>query len=64
MENRKETTEPIVTTCGGLLEHPEKYPRAQFEGKWVYFCTQACLDAFKQNPSAFMRGEIPHPMES
>jgi YHS domain-containing protein len=49
------------TACGGTLQDPSLYPCAMFNGEKVYFCNEACLKAFKENPAAFMTGEIEHP---
>ena len=49
------------TACGGKLKDPTKYPSAEYRGERVYFCTQACLEAFLLNPEPFMAGEIEHP---
>ncbi len=51
------------TTCGGVIKDPSKYPSAEYRGEQVYFCTRACLRVFKQNPDAFMAGEVEHPTE-
>lgn len=55
---------PIVkTVCGGTLTDPSKYPSAMFNGERVYFCVEACLEAFLSDPEKFMAGEIEHPTE-
>jgi YHS domain-containing protein len=51
------------TACGGKLNDPTKYPRAMYRGEWVYFCTQACLRIFEQDPDPFMAGEVEHPID-
>ena len=51
----------FITACGGKLKDPTKYPSAEYRGEWVYFCTQACFEAFLSNPDPFMAGEIEHP---
>ena len=54
--------EPVIlSACGGKLTDPEKYPSADYQGKRVYFCTRACLQAFEGNPDGFMNGEVEHP---
>ncbi len=63
--NEKQPRQPTgaaVTACGGILRDPENYPRAEYRGEQVYFCTRACLRAFEQSPDAFMAGEIEHPV--
>ena len=52
----------FITACGGKLKDPTKYPSAGYRGERVYFCTQACLEAFLLNPDPFMAGEIEHPV--
>lgn len=55
---------PITeTACGGALPDPSGYPSAVFKGVLVYFCNNACMQAFIQAPEAFMAGEIEHPLE-
>jgi YHS domain-containing protein len=54
---------PAQTACGGALNDAEGYPSAVYRGKRIYFCTQACLGAFEQNPDPFMAGEIEHPSD-
>ncbi len=49
------------TICGGTLKDTEGYPSAIYRGERIYFCTQACLRAFEQEPDRFMNGEIAHP---
>ena len=51
----------FIIACGGKLKDPTKYPSIEYRGERVYFCTQACLDAFQLNPDPFMAGEIEHP---
>ena len=44
-----------VTACGrGIPGDPAYYPRALHEGQVLYFCTQACLDAFRRDPQRFL----------
>ena len=59
-----ETTTPeFKTACGGGIKDPSKYPSAEYRGERVYFCTQACLRTFEQDPDRFMAGEIEHPID-
>lgn len=51
------------TACGGVIKNPSLYPSAEYQGKQVYFCTAACLRAFKAAPDSFMAGEIEHPLD-
>lgn len=51
------------TQCGGIIQDPENYPKAEYKGETVYFCTLGCLKAFESDPDRFMAGEIEHPHE-
>lgn len=51
----------LLTVCGGKMKNPQDFPSAIFRGERVYFCTQACLEAFESAPERFMAGEIEHP---
>jgi YHS domain-containing protein len=53
----------VKSACGGVLTDPSKYPSAEFNGEIVYFCANACLQAFLRAPEKFMAGEIEHPLE-
>ena len=53
--------EAHVTACGGKMKDPSKYPTAAYKGQTIYFCTEACLQAFYTDPDGFMAGEIEHP---
>jgi YHS domain-containing protein len=32
---------------------PAYFPRAEYRGKTIYFCTESCLDAFLADPERF-----------
>lgn len=49
------------TACGGTLKDPKNYPSAEFNGELVYFCIKACLHVFREDPDAFMAGDVEHP---
>jgi len=51
------------TACGGTIKDPMKYSSAEYHGETIYFCTRACLQVFKEDPDAFMAGEVEHPTE-
>ena len=53
----------FITACGGKVKDPSKYPSAEYHGKTIYFCTQACLNVFLLSPDPFMDGEIEHPLD-
>lgn len=56
--------QPIAkTVCGGKIKNTADFPSAIYEGKQIYFCTRACLRVFEENPSAFIEGEIEHPLD-
>jgi YHS domain-containing protein len=57
-------SEAPVTACGGKIQGDNRYPWADYQGRRVYFCTQACLRAFESAPDAFMAGEIEHPTDA
>lgn len=59
----QKNTPQAETVCGGKLKNPEKYPSALYRGEIVYFCTEACLHAFEQDPDRFIAGEIEHPLD-
>ena len=66
--DQNQTNQPIeepkfITACGGKVKDPSKYPSAEYHGKTIYFCTQACLDVFLLSPDPFMAGEIEHPLD-
>ncbi|MCL4273118.1 MAG: hypothetical protein KJZ77_04545 [Anaerolineales bacterium] len=52
----------FLTACGGQIKDPSMYPSAEHRGEIVFFCTQACLDAFLLDPDPFMAGEVEHPV--
>jgi YHS domain-containing protein len=57
-------TQPAETACGGTLKNTDGYPSATYRGERIYFCTQACLNVFEQNPDEFMAGKIAHPLDA
>jgi YHS domain-containing protein len=58
------TAPPAKTACGGTLKRTDGYPSAMYGSELIYFCTQACLRIFEQNPCDFMAGKIEHPLEA
>jgi YHS domain-containing protein len=64
-ENVKMMKKPVVpiieTACGGIIIDPSKYPTAEYKGKTIYFCNEACLQAFLTDPDGFVAGEVEHP---
>jgi YHS domain-containing protein len=62
MPSELKVEQPLArTACGGTLHNPSAYPNAMFNGELIYFCNEACLNTFTENPTAFMAGEIEHP---
>jgi len=51
------------TACGGRIQEPERYPSAVFRGQKIFFCNEACRQAFESDPERFMAGDIEHPLE-
>jgi len=49
------------TACGGTIKDQTIYPSVDYHGGIIYFCTHACLRVFKEDPDAFMTGEVEHP---
>jgi YHS domain-containing protein len=46
----------FVTACGRLLTGDARYsPQAVYRGKTIHFCTEACLDAFREDPQGFLK---------
>ena len=58
-----DTSPRYKTACGGFIKDPARYPSAEFHGEKVFFCRQACLLVFLENPEPFMAGKIAHPLE-
>ena len=45
---------PINLLCGRPMSgDPAYYPRAEYRGHLIYFCTESCLGAFNADPDAF-----------
>jgi len=64
-ESKSENSEKqiVITACGGKLKDPANYPSADYRSDTIYFCTHACLRAFKKDPDSFMAGDVEHPTE-
>jgi len=63
MDQQQSSRELSKSACGGILKDPSKYPSAKYRDEIVYFCTRACLRVFKDDPDAFMLGDVEHPTE-
>jgi YHS domain-containing protein len=55
--------EPAKTACGGTIKSTDAWPSATYNGRKIYFCLQACLRVFQQNPDEFLAGGIEHPVD-
>jgi YHS domain-containing protein len=57
--DRKKSTAELtrfVTLCGHIVHaDPAYFPRAEYRGKTIYFCTESCLDAFLADPDVFYK---------
>jgi YHS domain-containing protein len=49
------TTQQFTTLCGRTLRNtdPQYFPSAQYHGRVIYLCTEACLGAFLTDPKKF-----------
>jgi YHS domain-containing protein len=46
--------ERFHTICKRVITaDPAYFPRAEYRGKVIYLCTEACLDAFLADPERF-----------
>lgn len=45
----------FVTLCGRIFHNtdPQYFPRAEYRGRTIYFCTESCLGAFRSDPKRF-----------
>jgi YHS domain-containing protein len=47
-------TQRFHTVCKRVFKaDPAYFPRAEYQGKLVYFCTDSCLNAFLADPERF-----------
>ncbi len=43
-----------LLVCGRRMTVPaENYPRAEYRGQTIYFCTEFCLEHFLRDPERF-----------
>jgi YHS domain-containing protein len=47
----------FVALCGRIFNNtdPRYFPRTEFRGRTIYFCTDSCLGAFQADPERFYR---------
>ena len=47
-------TDPV---CGMTTENPDNYIGYDYEGKTYYFCSEQCLEKFKDDPEKYLKAE-------
>ncbi|MBI1792798.1 MAG: hypothetical protein HYR70_01230 [Chloroflexi bacterium] len=54
---RKTRHQRFVTLCGRIFNDtdPRYFPRAEYRGRTIYLCTEACLNAFLADPDVFYK---------
>ena len=53
IENKRERP-AFITLCGrAFYSDPQWYPRSEYHGRTIYFCTTVCMDAFNADPDRF-----------
>jgi YHS domain-containing protein len=47
----------FVALCGRMFHDTDSayFPRAQYRGRTIYFCTESCLGAFLADPDIFYK---------
>lgn len=47
----------FATLCGRIFHDtdPQYFPQAQYHGRTIYLCTDACLGAFLADPEIFYK---------
>jgi len=54
----------FVTLCGRKFFADVKYfPKAEFKGRTIIFCTDTCLNAFKADPDIFYKSHRNKPYD-
>jgi len=49
-----QTLERFHTLCKRVITaDPAYFPRAEYRGKLIYFCTESCFNAFLADPESF-----------
>jgi YHS domain-containing protein len=56
-QDGKQTTTRFVALCGRIFHDtdPAYFPRAEYRGRTIYFCTETCLGAFSADPEIFYK---------
>jgi YHS domain-containing protein len=57
MESKPDKPRKFVTLCGRIFKDtdPQYFPRAQYHGRTIFLCTDACLGAFLADPDLFYK---------
>ena len=57
VREKKEKPKKFVTLCGRIFINtdPQYFPRAQYRGRTILFCTDSCLGAFLADPDLFYK---------
>ena len=57
LRKQKPRQRQFVTLCGRILRDtdPAYFPRAEYRGRTILFCTEACLGAFLADPDVFYK---------
>ncbi len=47
----------FTALCGRIFANtdPQYFPRAEYRGRTIYFCTDSCLGAFLADPERFYK---------
>ncbi len=63
MQTSLDSNPSFETLCRRLITgDPVYHPQAEYRGQTIYFCTEACLHAFQDDPERFL--EVHRPEES
>jgi YHS domain-containing protein len=56
-ELKAATAKKFVVLCGRIFRDadPQYFPSAQYRGRTIRFCTDACLGAFLADPDVFYK---------
>lgn len=54
---KKSHPQMFVTLCGRIFRDtdPQYFPRAEYRGRTIYFCTESCRGAFLADPEIFYK---------
>lgn len=57
LRGRKSRPKQFVTLCGRIFRDtdPAYFPRAEYRGRTILLCTDACLGAFLADPDVFYK---------